>query len=231
MMQMVGAFAEFERAMLRERTQAALMPPVSKAAWGTPPQDLPATAIPRFARWFRKEIRPESMPPVSKAASGDAAPSSPPNSNPRFERWFRKEIRPPPLLPASSRSTQPPSRGCSSESPLDSFENHVTWVIRRQAGRCRVSPRPRHGWRRRRTSGDAAHGSKETCPIPFFEYWGFSKSPHISTNRSLNPPGVSGFSGFCPGASLRLRGSVFSLTLFFASSSLLFYSTPWRNRS
>ena len=61
--------------------------------------------------------RPESMPPVSKAASGDAAPSSPRNSNPRFERWFRKEIRPPPPLHASSRSTQPPSRGCSSESP------------------------------------------------------------------------------------------------------------------
>ena len=55
--------------------------------------------------------------PVRKAAAADAAPSSPRNSNPRFERWFRKAIRPPPPLHASSRSTQPPSRGCSSESP------------------------------------------------------------------------------------------------------------------
>jgi hypothetical protein len=31
MMQMVGAFAEFERAILRERTKAGLIPPVSGA--------------------------------------------------------------------------------------------------------------------------------------------------------------------------------------------------------
>jgi DNA invertase Pin-like site-specific DNA recombinase len=32
MMQMVGAFAEFERAMLRERTKAVWIPPVGKDA-------------------------------------------------------------------------------------------------------------------------------------------------------------------------------------------------------
>ena len=114
MMQMVGAFAEFERAMLRERTQAGV-----DAA--------------------RQQGR-----------VGGRRPSSPPNSNPKFERWFRKEIRPPPP-PASSRSTQPPSRGCSSKSPRR-LRTTSRWVIRRQAERCRVSPRPRHGWRRRRAS-------------------------------------------------------------------------------
>ena len=44
-----------------------------------------------------------------------------------------------------------------------------------------------------------------------FESWGSSRFPHISSNRSLNPPG---FSGFCLGALLRTTGSVSSLPPF-----------------
>ena len=95
MMQMVGAFAEFERAMLRERTQAGV-----DAA--------------------RQEGR-----------VGGRRPKLSRNSNPRFERWFRKAIRPPPLLHASSRSTQPPSRGCSSESPRRLRTTSLEWFRNR----------------------------------------------------------------------------------------------------
>ena len=46
MMQMVGAFAEFERAMLRERTQArSRCRPSARPRRGSPPQALPPTAI------------------------------------------------------------------------------------------------------------------------------------------------------------------------------------------
>ena len=56
---------------------------------------------------------PASRPPGRKGAWGAAAPSFPRTSKPRFARWLRKARERPPPRPASSRSTPPPSRGCS----------------------------------------------------------------------------------------------------------------------
>ncbi len=50
MMQMVGAFAEFERAMLKERTKAGWMLPAKRGASTDAARSCPISSNPRFER-------------------------------------------------------------------------------------------------------------------------------------------------------------------------------------
>ena len=63
MMQMVGAFAEFERAMLQERTQAGVDTARREGrVGGRPPPSSPRNSNSGFVRWFRKARRPLPSP-------------------------------------------------------------------------------------------------------------------------------------------------------------------------
>ena len=60
MMQMV---AEFERAMLRERTKAGLDAPVKRAGSAAAARSFPPSSSPRFGRWLPGETRLPQTPP------------------------------------------------------------------------------------------------------------------------------------------------------------------------
>ena len=74
MMQMVGAFAEFERAMLRERTKSGLDAARQEGRIGGRRPSCPLSNRPKFARWFRRVTRQPPMPP---AYSKSTRPRSP----------------------------------------------------------------------------------------------------------------------------------------------------------
>jgi DNA invertase Pin-like site-specific DNA recombinase len=62
-MQMVGAFAEFERAMLRERTTAGLEAARRDGRIGGRRPKLTLNSRPRSSAWFPEGVRPPPTPP------------------------------------------------------------------------------------------------------------------------------------------------------------------------
>jgi DNA invertase Pin-like site-specific DNA recombinase len=62
MMQMVGAFAEFERAMLRERTRPAWRCTPGGPRWRQAPQNSRRSSRWRLSEWSRREARRLRMP-------------------------------------------------------------------------------------------------------------------------------------------------------------------------
>ena len=98
MMQMVGAFAEFERAMLRERTQAGLDTARQEGRVGGRRPKL----SPRITRWRRAGIPPQrgsshnalryptadSLPPPSRAGSWSPTRLTEPASTDRSGHYF-----------------------------------------------------------------------------------------------------------------------------------------------
>ena len=73
MMQMVGAFAEFERAMLRERTKAGLDSARREGRIGGRPAKLTAAQQSEIKKWFQKVARQQ---PTLRACSKFTPPQS-----------------------------------------------------------------------------------------------------------------------------------------------------------
>src|SRR4051794_3584541 len=93
MMQMLGSFAEFERAMVRERTRAGLKAAREQGRKGGRRPKLTAHQKPRFSRCSRRG----APVPKSPASSGSIAPPSA-GSSPQQESCRSKQRR----LPISS---------------------------------------------------------------------------------------------------------------------------------
>ena len=181
--------------------------------------------------WRVKLIFPQTHLPcltsiwvMSTAVSGNQRPTGcgpgPAKRSPRIVRGSPPAMSiPPPAMSIALRQSQ-----------MDIFDFILIFTVAEAAsarsttnsgpGRLPCSEPPRNVLHQRRVaqSNDSGTLPSASPGSSFFESWGSSRSRHISSNRSLNPPG---FSDFCQGASPRSICSVSSLTLFFASSSSL----------